>query len=72
MTDDKKPEEKKPVTVKQALQNQKNDTSWKKEPWVGDDGFQYRTNRVKNPDGTYTTFNVRVGSKPIVEPKENA
>ena len=63
-------EDKKQTTVKQALQDQANDKTWHKEPWVGDDGFQYRMNRVKNPDGTYTTFPVRVGLSPIVPPKK--
>lgn len=69
MTDEKKPEQKQP-TVKQVLEDQKNDTSWKREPWVGDDGFQYRKNRVKNKDGTYTVFNVKVGEAPLIKPKK--
>lgn len=55
-------------TVKEVLETQKKDISWKREPWVGDDGFIYRVNRVKNKDGTYTVFNVRVGDGPLVKP----
>lgn len=64
MTEDKKP------TVKEVLQKQEADKTWKEEPWVGGDGFVYRKNRVKNADGSYTEFEVRVGEAPIVPPKE--
>lgn len=65
MTEDKKPT----VTVKQAQEEMKNDKSWKKEPWIGEDGFQYRRNRVLNADGSYTEFDVKVGKKPFVKKK---
>lgn len=63
-------DEKKQPTVKEVLTEQKNDKSWKREPWVGDDGYQYRRNRVKNADGTYTVFDVRIGDGPLVKPKK--
>lgn len=69
MSDEKKPEQKQP-TVKEVLEEQKNDTSWKCDPWVGPDGFQYRKNRVKNKDGSYTIFTVKVGEAPLVKPKK--
>jgi len=64
-------EAKKPVTtVKEFKESQKNDTSWKKPAWIGDDGYEYRVNRVKQEDGTYKVINVRIGGEPIAPPKE--
>jgi len=58
------------MTVKQLAEQQKADTSWKKEPWINPkDGFEYRRQRVQNPDGTYTHFDVRVGKSPRVKPE---
>lgn len=62
-------DDKKPVTVKEFTEAQKNDTSWKRDPWIGPDGYQYRANRVKMPDGTYKVIEVRIGSAPIAPPK---
>lgn len=59
-------------TVEEVLESQKNDNSWKVKPWVGEDGYEYRKNRVKNKDGTYTIFEVRIGKKPLVEPQQEA
>lgn len=57
-------------TLDEVIEKQKNDTSWKKPAWVNQkDGYLYRRNRVKNANGTYTEFDVRVGKKPIIEPK---
>ena len=64
------PDEKKELTVKQFKKDQKEDTSWKKEPWIGKDGFEYRANRVQNEDGTYSVINVRIGTYPIKPPQE--
>lgn len=62
---------KKPVTtVKEFKENQKNDVSWKKPAWIGEDGFEYRLNRVKLEDGTYKIITVKIGSEPIAPPKE--
>lgn len=67
MSDEKKPEQ---PTVKDVLKKQKEDVSWKCEPWVGPDGYQYRKNRVRLKNGTYKVITVKVGSVPIVEPEK--
>lgn len=58
----------KQLTKKKLIEQQRKDTSWKREPWIGDDGFEYRRQRVQNSDGTFKVFDVRVGQKPIIEP----
>ncbi len=57
-------------TVKEVQAKQKSDESWKREPWIGDDGFEYRVQRVQNKDGSFTVLKVRVGRKPRIDPKE--
>lgn len=63
MTDNDQKEEVKPLS--QAIEEQKNDTSWKKEPYIKPDGYLYRVNRVQLKDGSYKVFEVRVGKKPF-------
>ena len=55
--------------LKQVQQEQAADTSWKKDPEVGEDGHIYRINRVKNRDGSFTVFRVKVGKAPQFPPK---
>ena len=70
MSEEKKAEKSKvPRTVESFKAEQAADKSWKKEPWIGEDGFEYRAQRVKNSDGTHTVFNVRVGANPILRGK---
>lgn len=53
-----------PLTVKELIAKEKADQSWKREPWVGEDGYEYRRQRVQNDDGTFKVFDVRVGIAP--------
>lgn len=53
-----------PVTVKELIAKEKADQSWKREPWVGEDGYEYRRQRVQKEDGTFQVFDVRVGIAP--------
>ncbi len=60
----------KEITVEEFKASQKSDTSWKKKPWIDPkDGYEYRMNRVLNKDGSYTVFKVRIGKKPLMQPK---
>jgi len=64
-------EVKKPVvTVQEFKESQKNDTSWKKPAVIGSDGFEYRTQRVLQKNGTYKVITVKVGKEPLAPPQE--
>jgi len=59
---DKKQED---PTLEEVIEKEKKDTTWKKPPAISrEDGFLYRTNRVQNPNGTFTIIKVRVGDEP--------
>lgn len=56
------------MTVAELAEKNRKDQSWKKEPWIGEDGFEYRRQRVDNGDGTFKSIDVRIGRKPKIEP----
>lgn len=50
-------------SAKSLAEKAANDTEWKREPVVDDDGREIRTQRVKNADGTYTVFKAKCVTK---------
>lgn len=63
-TTDKSKEKSADLPTAKALQAQaKADTSWKREPVVDDDGYEIRTQRVQNADGTYSVIKVKCMTK---------
>ena len=56
------------MTVAELAAKNRKDQSWRKESWIGEDGFEYRRQRVDNGDGTFKSIDVRIGRKPKIEP----
>lgn len=68
MTEKKTDNASKEISVKEFTAKQKDDRSWVKEPWIDqEDGYEYRQQRVKNDDGTYTVFTARIGKEPRIK-----
>jgi len=60
--DKKKPVNEQPLS--EFIAEQKADKTWRKAPWVNrDTGEVFRKNRIQNPDGTFTVFDVKVEPK---------